>query len=417
VSGESTTVVNVGTGTGLVYRDMTGAQINLKSIKQGTGITVTNNADDITVTCTITQGPTGSGTINYIPKWTAATVLGDSPAIVDGNNIFLATTYRLNIGNTIVHPAFSLYYAGGTTFMGGETGSNAPLWIGAPISGNPQATIILDGSATPALVKINPNNYDADCVIGGVNLTDVARVDGSDDAFQIRGRFAMQGIIDNAGSAYVGGAVGAPTSIDLSTVSKTGNVVRIAPASEANRYYDLINAKNWQIVNVINEGLFNAFIVVKTSITSVYFCIPASQGYGAKGANFASLQWDPNAANSFGGWVQSSVQLQPVLVALTDAATIVVDASYGNALMTVTLGGNRQLGNPGFPIRGGQKILFRITQDGTGGRTLSYDTLYRFSTDLPSPTLSTGIGKIDYLGFIYHSDDNRWDFIGKVFGF
>jgi hypothetical protein len=85
--------------------------------------------------------------------------------------------------------------------------------------------------------------------------------------------------------------------------------------------------------------------------------------------------------------------------------------------MTVTLGGNRQLGNPGFPIRGGQKILFRITQDGTGGRTLSYDTLYRFSTDLPSPTLSTGIGKIDYLGFIYHSDDNRWDFIGKVFGF
>lgn len=47
---EATTVANVGTGEGDVYRDMTGNQINLKTIKQGTGITVTNNTDDVTVT-------------------------------------------------------------------------------------------------------------------------------------------------------------------------------------------------------------------------------------------------------------------------------------------------------------------------------------------------------------------------------
>jgi hypothetical protein len=46
---EATSVSNVGTGAGDVYRDMTGAQVNLKTIKAGTGIGVANNADDITI--------------------------------------------------------------------------------------------------------------------------------------------------------------------------------------------------------------------------------------------------------------------------------------------------------------------------------------------------------------------------------
>jgi len=47
---DSTTVANAGTGTGQVYKSMTGNQVNLKTIKQGTGMTVTNNTSDVTVT-------------------------------------------------------------------------------------------------------------------------------------------------------------------------------------------------------------------------------------------------------------------------------------------------------------------------------------------------------------------------------
>lgn len=101
---------------------------------------------------------------------------------------------------------------------------------------------------------------------------------------------------------------------------------------------------------------------------------------------------------------------------LTDAANISVDASAASKFR-VTLGGNRTLDNPTNPRGDGQLILFRITQDGTGGRTLAYDTKYRFSTDIPSPTLSVGAGDIDYLGFIYHATDDKWDCIAKVFGF
>ena len=54
--------------------------------------------------------------------------------------------------------------------------------------------------------------------------------------------------------------------------------------------------------------------------------------------------------------------------ALTDAATIVVDASLGNDF-TVTLGGNRILGNPSNPVNG-QRILFAIRQDLTRRRAI-----------------------------------------------
>lgn len=102
-------------------------------------------------------------------------------------------------------------------------------------------------------------------------------------------------------------------------------------------------------------------------------------------------------------------------VSLTDAASITVDARKGN-IFSVTLGGNRIMSNPLYPHEE-QMIIFRIKQDGTGGRTISWDTKYRFSTDLPSPTLSTGSGKLDYLGFIYNSVDDKWDYISEVKGF
>lgn len=48
------TVDNVGTGEGEIFRDKVGGTGNLKTIKAGTNITITNNADDITISSTDT---------------------------------------------------------------------------------------------------------------------------------------------------------------------------------------------------------------------------------------------------------------------------------------------------------------------------------------------------------------------------
>jgi hypothetical protein len=96
-------------------------------------------------------------------------------------------------------------------------------------------------------------------------------------------------------------------------------------------------------------------------------------------------------------------------VTLTDAATIATDASLGNHFR-VTLGGNRTLGNPTNPTDG-QMGLWEIRQDGTGSRTLTLDTKFRFTSAVPSITLSTSASKLDYIGARYNLADDKWDVI------
>lgn len=103
------------------------------------------------------------------------------------------------------------------------------------------------------------------------------------------------------------------------------------------------------------------------------------------------------------------------VVTLTDASTITVNAALGNTF-DVTLGGNRTLGNPSNSTTG-QKILFRIKQDGTGSRTLAYDTKYRFGTDIPSITLTTTASKTDFIGCVYNVTDDKWDVVSVVKGY
>jgi hypothetical protein len=81
---------------------------------------------------------------------------------------------------------------------------------------------------------------------------------------------------------------------------------------------------------------------------------------------------------------------------LTDAATIAVDMSSGYNF-SVTLGGNRTLGNP-TNTKNGQCGAMLISQDGTGSRTLGYGANYDFAGGTPF-VLSTGINARDLLTY------------------
>lgn len=131
------------------------------------------------------------------------------------------------------------------------------------------------------------------------------------------------------------------------------------------------------------------------------------------GQNNQVLTWSSGAP----AWASAPAPtpLAQTVVTLTDAATISVNASQGN-IFRVTLGGNRTLGNP-TSATDGQILQFEIKQDGTGGRTISFDTKYRFSADLTQPTLSTGANKLDRLLFIYRSGDDKFDCLAVNKGF
>lgn len=132
----------------------------------------------------------------------------------------------------------------------------------------------------------------------------------------------------------------------------------------------------------------------------------------------------PDASNTSKGAVELAGSLggsaaNPLLCAtpvpLTDGASIPVDASLGN-LFSVTLGGSRTMAAPTNPSKG-QRIAFRIKQDATGSRTMSWDAIYRFCTSIASPTLSTTASKTDYVEFIYNSDSLKWDVVDVRLGY
>lgn len=85
-------------------------------------------------------------------------------------------------------------------------------------------------------------------------------------------------------------------------------------------------------------------------------------------------------------------------VALTDAATIAINAALSNNFY-VTLGGNRTIGNP-TNLTDGMVINLVIKQDGTGSRTGTFASKWDFGA-AGAPVLSTAASKIDFVSAYY----------------
>lgn len=84
---------------------------------------------------------------------------------------------------------------------------------------------------------------------------------------------------------------------------------------------------------------------------------------------------------------------------LSDGATINWSLGATGTTAQVTLGGNRTMATP-TGGRTGQIYVLRVIQDGTGGRTLSWNSAYVFPQSGP-PILSTGANAVDTFIFVW----------------
>ena len=92
--------------------------------------------------------------------------------------------------------------------------------------------------------------------------------------------------------------------------------------------------------------------------------------------------------------VGTSARAYNPITTLTDAASITVNFALGNNFL-VTIGGNRTLAAPTNAVAGQTGQIY-VIQDGTGSRTLSYNSAYQFVSGA-APTLSTGAADVDIL--------------------
>lgn len=89
---------------------------------------------------------------------------------------------------------------------------------------------------------------------------------------------------------------------------------------------------------------------------------------------------------------------------LVDAATVTPQCHIAEQFRW-TLGGNRTMANPATPYDG-QVINLRLSQDGTGGRTITWPSKFRFAGGAPS--LSTAANARDFVSCQYDAAQDTW---------
>src|SRR6202161_4101628 len=89
----------------------------------------------------------------------------------------------------------------------------------------------------------------------------------------------------------------------------------------------------------------------------------------------------------------------------TEAPTTILDCNNGNS-QQLTLTGNRVMAAP-VNVQDGMEIELWIIQDGTGGRTLTWNAVFLFPNGL-TPTLGTAPGAIDKFLLKYNAALNKW---------
>lgn len=111
--------------------------------------------------------------------------------------------------------------------------------------------------------------------------------------------------------------------------------------------------------------------------------------------------------NSENQWL---AQQAPIKGTLTDGATINWDADVNGQVVRVTLGGNRTMAAPTNIIQDAMYVI-RVQQDATGGRTLAWDSAFKWPVAV-APTLTPEAGGVDIFSFIGGAG-NTLEFIGQ----
>lgn len=109
-----------------------------------------------------------------------------------------------------------------------------------------------------------------------------------------------------------------------------------------------------------------------------------------------------------GSQTVTNKRINPRVISAASASTLTPSIASADQYAYTALATNLTIAAPtGTPVDG-NKLIFRIKDNGTS-RTLMWDSVFRaIGTTLPT---ATTIGKTLYVGAIYNSTDTKWDVI------
>jgi hypothetical protein len=154
-------------------------------------------------------------------------------------------------------------------------------------------------------------------------------------------------------------------------------------------------------------------VILSLSIDSgVFFNILESSAASAN-----TILWNSNDSGL------SEAYVNPTSTLLTPSGTTIPGANAAdNSVFHVLLtnaGSVFTLSNPTNAVSG-QRLIFRVTQDAVGGRSLeppSVSSKFNFGDDIPGFNISLGADSVSYISVIYNSTTDKYDVIGLSTGF
>lgn len=118
--------------------------------------------------------------------------------------------------------------------------------------------------------------------------------------------------------------------------------------------------------------------------------------------------------NEYGLPVTGAEVNDDVVQDLDSADSVAVDWSQGSkakitAAHNVTFSFSGAISN--------DKLVLTVTQDGTGGRTMTWPSSIRFGAQITEILISTEPNSASYVGFIYHAAAAKYDVVANVSGY
>ncbi len=418
----------VGDGSGLVnVPSAEGGTVN--AVKAGTGLNATVNGVTSTTVNT-------SGTLNVDANQSFGTVSVSTGLVVPQG----AITFSVPISGTSAvftgNVSAANVYAGTNVFVGGTAVPTAS-----------------DIAAVSALTSVNKADIatnvaaitSANTVIAAVSaLSSVnkAAITSINSIIGDGGNYATSAELATVSAALATSIGNSNTNIAavsvLTSVNKADIATNVAAITSANTVIGAVSVltkTNLDAITSINTVVANVSSTLATSIGNsntniAAVSVLASVNLARIVATSAALATSiGNHLPLAGGTITGTVSAQSVyvsalgantsatlgkrirvdgaaiadIVSLTDGANISVDFNAGQNF-AVQLAGNRTLDNPTNCVPGQTGSIF-VIQDGTGSRTLSFGTNYKFPGGT-APTLSTGASACDRIDYITFTSTN-----------
>lgn len=184
-----------------------------------------------------------------------------------------------------------------------------------------------------------------------------------------------------------------------------GLALSYAAAANSNTQFSVTAANNYASIlaanNAVGANGWANTLAFSTGITATTWANNVGSSgnsytnfVGTSANSFANITYAPKISPTFTGTVTINANIANQI--LTDGPTINWDTSSGS-VATVTLGGNRAFAAP-TNLKIGSYIL-HVVQDGTGGRTLTWNSVFKWPAGV-APVLTTTGNRRDLFSFV-----------------